>query len=949
MKSYFAVANSQRRNVLWVELVKPFKFKLQTARILKCQNRSNPTSVRRGGLRRASPLNFMTLDSRYDHEKTEPEIYKRWEESGYFNPDNLPPPARKASGPGGQPFTIIMPPPNANGHLHAGHALFVTLEDIMTRYKRMRGYRTLWLPGADHAGFETQVVYEHKLEKEGRSRFQMSHEELYREIMEFTLENKKHMEQELRSLGASCDWSREKFTLDSDIVLKVQKMFAKMHKEGLIYRGNRIVSWCPKHQTSFSDLEIEDVERTDPFYYLKYGPFTIATARPETKFGDKYVVMHPDDKRYAEYKDGLKIELEWINGPITATVVKDTAVDMEFGTGAMTITPWHDAADFDIAERHNLDKEQIIDFQGKLLPIAGEFAGMSIKDARPKIVDRLREKGLLARVDEKYTHTVRVCYKCSTAIEPQIKEQWFVKTKPLAEKAISAIKEGKIKFIPDHYEKICLHWLENIIDWNISRQIAWGIRIPAWFCLKCKAVRIGATVKARWFLVRHGETDWNKYGKAQGQADIPLNETGIAQAKKAAEQLKNKNIDLIISSDLKRAQMTAEIIAQETGAEVIFDKNLRERFYGKAEGLSSEDIRSTFKDFYEYEGKSAGHESYEEIEERIWQTFKNHRKSHEHKNVVIVGHGGSLRMLLKRIRDLGFAEVIIRGTLPNATPIPVDILNPCENCGGDLFEQDPDVFDTWFSSGQWPFLALGYPDSKDFKTFYPTDVMETAGEIIFFWVTRMIMFSLYVTGQVPFQRVYLHGLVMDAKGRKMSKSIGNVINPLEITAKYGTDALRMALVVGNTPGTSLALSEDRVRGYRNFTTKIWNIARFILLNKPTDSAKQKESPLGDDDARAIEECETVKKEVTKYLDSFEFHLAAEKIYHYVWHTLADKVIESAKARLQNGTSEEKLAAYHVLQTIFTDSLKLLHPFMPFITEELYQKFKPGRLLMIERW
>src|SRR3990167_6441983 len=409
----------------------------------------------------------------YNPAQTEDRIYKLWEKSGFFNPDNLP---------GDKPFTIIMPPTNANGSLHAGHALVMTIEDIMIRYKRMRGHKTLWLPGLDHAGIETQAVYEKQLEKEGRSRFDMSREELYSEILNFTLNNSKNIKSQIKSMGASCDWSREKFTLDEDIVNLVYKNFKRLSEDGLLYRGSRIVSWCPKHRTAFSDLEILDEERVDPFYYLKYGPFTIATARPETKFGDKYVVMHPDDKRYEDYKHGQKIELEWINGPITATIIKDEAIDMEFGTGVMTITPWHDTADFEIAERHGLDKEQIIGEDGKLLPIAGEFTGMKIAEARQKIIEKLEGKGLVEKVDTNYKHVVRTCYKCGTVIEPQIKSQWFVRMKPLADKALEKINTGEITYLPEHYKKITIHWLENIIDWNISRQIVWGIPIPAKIC-----------------------------------------------------------------------------------------------------------------------------------------------------------------------------------------------------------------------------------------------------------------------------------------------------------------------------------------------------------------------------------------------------------------------------------------------------------------------------------
>jgi valyl-tRNA synthetase len=673
------------------------------------------------------------IEGQYNAKKVEEKIYKLWEEGGFFDPTGSSSEAlAKEDKRKRKPFCIIMPPTNANGNLHAGHALVMTIEDIMARYKRMKGFKTLWLPGLDHAGFETQVVYEKKLEKEGRSRFQMTKEQLYKEIWDFTQENKKNIKNQVKKMGASCDWSREKFTLDQDIVKIVYETFENLKKDGLVYRGKKLVNWCPKHQTSLSDLETKDEEKTEKFYYLKYGPFTIATSRPETKFGDKYVVMHPDDKRYAEYKDGQKINLEWINGPITATIIKDKAIDMKFGTGAMTITPWHDAIDFDLAERRNLDKEQIIDLQGRLLPIAGEFAGMKILEARPKIIEKLQSKGLVEKIEENYKHVVKTCYKCNGLIEPQIMEQWFLKMKPLAEPAIKAIQAGKIKFIPAHYKKIVLHWLKNIIDWNISRQIVWGIPIP---------------------------------------------------------------------------------------------------------------------------GDKSG-----------------------------------------------------------------------------------DVFDTWFSSGQWPFATLmASQNEKDFKAFYPTDVMETAGEIIFFWVARMIMLGLYKTKKIPFKNVYLHGLVLDAKGQKMSKSKGNVINPLDITDKYGTDALRIGLVMGNTPGTSLALDENKIRGYRNFANKIWNASRFVLLQTGNSKFEIRNSKRKD--------LKNLVKKVTKQMDDFKFYMASEEIYHYFWHTFCDKIIEDAKKDM---TPANKKMLLEILSTC----LKLLHPFMPFITEEIYQQLpiaNKKKCLMIEEW
>lgn len=709
----------------------------------------------------------------YDQSK-ESEIYKLWESSGYFNPDNLK----------GEPFTVIMPPLNANASPHVGHALGMTLEDIMIRYQRMLGKKTLWLPGTDHAGFETQVVFEKKLEKEGRSRFQMTREEFYKEIWGFVQTNKHITEEGIRRLGASADWSRNTFTLDPKIVKIVYETFAQMYEDGLIYRGNRICNWCPKHQTALSDLETKYEEREDTLYYLKYGPFTIATARPETKFGDKFVVMHPADERYAQYKNGQKIDLEWINGPIIATVVKDDSVDMEFGTGVMTITPWHDAADFDIAQRHNLPFEQIIDKTGKLLAIAGEFTGQHIKKARPLIVEKLRTKGLLDenKTNEHYKHNVQVCYKCGTIIEPQVILQWFVAMtkqfngKPsLRDMAVAAITDGSIKIIPANFEKIFMHWMENLRDWPISRQIWWGIPIPVWY----------------------------------------------------------------------------------------------------------------------------------------------------------------------------------RG----------DEIKISERSPGDGWAQDPDTFDTWFSSGQWPYATLMAHGKKDFEAFYPTQVMETGWDILFFWVARMIMFGFYKTGKVPFQTVYLHGLVRDKEKQKMSKSKGNVVDPLGVIDQYGVDALRMALTVGNLPGNDLPLSEDKIRGYRNFANKIWNASRFVLQNSdelkniviPAEAGIQAESSITgspirsgmtEEDQKILEELDALVKNTTKLMDKFDFAHASEDLYHYFWHTFADKIIEESKAKLAD--EKTKVSAQKMLLTVLETNLKLLHPFMPFVTETIWQ-MNHQDLLMIQPW
>ena len=699
----------------------------------------------------------------YNPKETEGRIYKIWEESGYFNPYNLPERHK-------EPFTIIMPPPNANGSLHAGHAVFVTIEDLIIRYKRMRGFRALWVPGADHAGFETQVVYEKKLEKEGRSRFKMDPKELYQEIMDFTQSNKAFMENQLRGLGASCDWSREKFTLDADIIETVYKTFKKLSDDGLLYRGKRIVNWCTKHQTSLSELETTAEEKTDSLYYIKYGPFTVATVRPETIFGDTAIAVNPEDKRYKEFI-GKEVEIDTLLGKIKLPVIADEYVDKEFGTGVVKITPAHDPNDFAIGLKYNLPAVEVIDKYGKLNEKTGKYAGLKVDEARKLIIEDLEKAGLLVKIDENYKHSVKSCYKCAKTIEPKIMDQWFVKTAPLAEKAMEAVSSGKIRFVTEKFEKIFFHWMKNIQDWNISRQIVWGIPIPAKICKKC------------------GE---------------------------------------------------------------------------------------------------------------------------------------------------GFVDL-------------EDEMKKCPKCGGEVYD-DPDTFDTWFSSGQWPFAVLGYPDSNDYKIYYPTDVMETGSDILFFWVARMIMLGIYVTGEVPFKTVYLHGLVRDVNRQKMSKSKGNVISPIEMSDKYGTDALRMALIVGNTPGSDMALSEDKIKGYKHFANKIWNASRFVLENTK-DFDFEKKPEILEEDKIILNELAGETKAITDDIENYRFYLAAEKLYHYFWHNFADIIIEKSKACLASPKKGERESAQWTLFEILSTLIKTLHPFMPFITEEIWSILptKDKNLLMVGNW
>ena len=700
------------------------------------------------------------MDKAYNPAATERAIYKMWEAGGYFSPKKDP---KKEF------FTVLLPPPNANADLHLGHAMYV-VEDIMIRYHRMKGDPTLWLPGADHAGFETQYVYEKQLAKEGKSRFDFDRETLYQNIWDFVHENRGAMENQLRRLGFSLDWSRNIFTLDPNIVSTVYQTFKRLYDDGFVYRGVRLVNYCTKCGTGFSDLEVKYVERADPLYYMKYGPFTIATARPETKFRDTTLAVNPKDKRYKK-EIGKTFEIMGLLGPITMTIIPDPEVDPTFGTGIMKVTPAHDPHDFELGQKHNLPVTPIIDFRGRMdfswflnrkganpkyLARAQKYHEQKVAAARAMMVEDLKDDGLLLKTDEKYTHRIGTCYKCGTVIEPLPMEQWFVKVRPIADSAIKAITSKKITFVPKRFEKTAIDWLTNFHDWNISRQIVWGIRIPAWKCNDCET----------WTVTE-----------------------GVPPAK-------------------------------------------------------------------------------------------------------------------------------------------------CSTCGGSKLTQDPDVFDTWFSSGQWPFATLKASQAGDFENYYPTSVMETGYDILPWWVCRMMMLGLYATDDVPFCTVYLHGLVRDAKGQKMSKSKGNVMNPLKLVDQYGADALRMALVFGTAAGNDQALSEDKIRGMRNFANKLWNAARFIMMLE--SEAK------GSNDNEFEKGIKHVTKKATVYMETYRFNAVAELLYEHFWHEFCDISIEDAKTG--------KLSKEALLNGLLT-YLKLLHPFMPFITEELWGKLpkKTGAPLIVSPW
>ncbi|MCL5095622.1 MAG: valine--tRNA ligase [Patescibacteria group bacterium] len=668
------------------------------------------------------------MDKTYNHQGVEERIYSLWEQGGYFTPKI----DQKK-----KPFSIIMPPPNANGPLHVGHAMFVTIQDILVRFHRMLGEPTLWLPGADHAGILTQVVFERELKKQGKTRYDLGREEFYKQCYEFSQKNKVYMYSQLKRLGASCDWTREKFTLDPQIEKIVLETFKKLNQDGLIYQGERIINWCPRCATALSDLEVEYEEQLGRLYFISYGSLVIATTRPETMLADVAVAVNPKDKRY-QHLIGKEALLPLLDKKLP--ILADDSVDPQFGTGALKITPGHDLLDWEIGQRHRLPAPVVIDDKGKMINVPRRFLGLPVEEAREKVVGELDHLRVLVRA-EPYKHSVAVCERCRTTIEPIISLQWFIKTKTLAQPAIKAVKSGEIKIVPKSFEKTYFQWMENIKDWCISRQIWWGYKIPL------------------------------------------------------------------------------------SGSE--------------------------------------------------------------------------------------------------------------------------DTLDTWFSSGQWPFATLMANSKEDFDYFYPTTMMETGYDILFFWVARMIMLGLYRTNKVPFQTVYLHGLVRDASGQKMSKNKGNVLDPLVVSDKYGADAVRFALIWGTAAGHDLNLGEEKIRGMRNFSNKLWNIGRFLKLfteGKKIPTFKPKMEGLKDEDKKILKDLEELIKKVTENLEKFQMALAAQALYEFLWHRLADQYLESSKKRTNNGD----FIALSVLEHAYLTSLQLLHPFMPFITEEIWQKFQK-KPLIIEPW
>ncbi|MGQ9682283.1 MAG: valine--tRNA ligase [Anaerolineae bacterium] len=709
----------------------------------------------------------------YDPKTVERTLYDWWEAQGYFRPRMVE---------GRAPFVISMPPPNVTGALHLGHALTASIEDLMIRYHRMLGDPTLWVPGSDHAGIATQNVVERQLAKEGTSRQELGREAFVERVWQWKQQYGSIISRQHRRLGVSCDWERERFTLDEGLSRAVREAFGRLYNKGLIYRGTYLVNWCPRCTTAISDLEVIHKEEVTKLWHIRYplegepgGYITVATTRPETMLGDTAVAVNPEDERY-RHLIGRTLLLPILNRPIP--VIVDDAVDPRFGTGAVKVTPAHDPVDYEMGKRHNLPAINVMTDAGEMNENAGPFAGQPQAEARRNVVAELERLGLLDRIED-HRHAVGHCQRCDTIAEPRISTQWFVRIKPLAEPALAAVREGRIRIVPERFAKVYANWMENIRDWCISRQLWWGHRIPVWYCEGC-------------------------------------------------------------------------------GAEIV------------------------------------------------------------------------------------------------ATADPA----VCTECGGHVLFQDPDVLDTWFSSGLWPFSTLGWPeDTADLRTFYPTTVMETGYDILPFWVARMIMLGLELTGQVPFRTVYLHGLVRDEYGQKMSKSRGNQVDPLDLMDEYGTDALRFSLVTGSTPGNDMRLSLTRLEANRNFANKIWNAARFVISNLGEErGAQEAEAPETLADRWIQSRIERLTAEVTRLLDEFQFGEAGRQIYEFLWGEYADWYIEICKTRLYGDDPAAAATARRVLVSVLERALRLLHPFMPFVTETVWQNLKQawgaqawGEALIIAPW
>ena len=900
------------------------------------------------------------LPKAYEPQKYEDKIYKTWEESGFFNPDNLDLPADAPT------YSIVMPPPNRTGTLHMGHAAMLAIEDILIRFNRMRGKRALWVPGTDHAAIATQTKVEKILREEGTDRHQLGREKFLKRVVDFAQDSHDTIIEQIKKMGSSCDWSREAYTLDDIRSKAVRSVFKMMYDDGLIYRGKRIVNWCPRCSSTLSDDEVEYKPSKTKLYWIKYGPFILATTRPETKLGDTAVAVYPGDERYKDMV-GKKYKIPGVLGEFEIVVVADRAVDPNFGSGAIKVTPAHDFADFDIAQRNNVGMRQIINEEGRMMENCGKYAGMTTKEAREVIVKDMEAMGLIDHIDEDYEHNMAVCYRCGTQIEPIPSLQWFIDVnkkinkhnKSIKELSLDAVKTGvfdrtKIKIIPERFEKNYYNWMENLRDWCISRQIWFGHQIPVWYKKAKQPIDITYFV--------HGTTVDNENHKASGHADAELSEAGIEQSKKLAELTKDQKFDVIFCSDLKRAVDSAKISFGDRKVKVIKDKRLRECDYGVMTQGKSEEVEKIEKDVI-YKPFANG-ESYQDVENRIKDFLNDLIENYQGKKVAIVAHKGPQLALDVLINGKTWEQAFdedwrkVKAWQPGWNYELKEINYVSVNAPEDKgWEQDPDTLDTWFSSGLWTFSTLAKSpneiriendklviDNEDFKRFHPTQVLETGYDIIFFWVARMIIMTTYAIGDIPFEDVYLHGLVLDEKGKKMSKSKGNAIDPLVMCDKYGTDAARLSLVMGATPGNDTRLSEEKIAGFRNFVNKLWNVSRYVLstFNFQLSTFNFDDKDLTEADRWILKKIDDLIIEITKNIEEYNFSQAGERLRDFTWNNLADWYLEVSKFE----KNESKSA---VISYVLVSLLKLWHPFIPFVTEAIWQEMGNKDLLMIAKW
>lgn len=895
------------------------------------------------------------LPKAYEPQKYEDNIYKRWEESGFFNPDNCKKSGLTDESKGS--FSMVLPPPNVTGTLHIGHASMLAIEDLVTRYKRMNGFETLWLPGTDHASIATQAKVEKLLIEKGIKdpKNELGRDKFLAEIEKFAQESRDTIVNQCKKMGSSMDWSREAYTLDEARNLAVRHVFKKMYDDSLIYRGYRLVNWCPRCKSTLADDEVEHKEQIAKLYTFKYSkdfPIAIATTRPETKLGDTALAVNPADERYAKYI-GQEFSVPNFGGgaDLKIKIVGEESIDMNFGTGALGVTPAHSATDYEMAQRNNLPVIKIINEDGLMTKEAGEkYVGIAVKAARAQVVEWLKENNLLEK-EEEIPNNLSICYRCGYAIEPLPSRQWFVdvnKEFVLPNSSIEGIKSGdkvtlkklmqqvvsnkQVEIIPDRFEKVYFHWINNLRDWCISRQIWYGHRIPVWYKKASKGVEI--------VLIRHGESQSNVDKIGAGHMDSPLTEKGREAAAIIGGGLKTDDVDFVFSSDLSRATETAKIIFGKTNIKIKEDKRLREIDFGDFTGKAGEEI-----DKHRVAGFANG-ENYSQVRDRMINFLSDLIDNYDGKKVAIVAHSGTWKVMENIVNKVNFD---LEHLTKHATREPLNykitelIYSGINQPVGNDWEQDADTLDTWFSSGLWTFSTLGWPNNTaDLKTFHPTSLLETGYDILFFWVARMILMTTYTLGQIPFEKVYLHGLVRDEKGRKMSKSLGNVINPLDTISEFGADATRLSLLLGNTPGNDLKLSQEKVEGFRNFTNKLWNISRFTLLNIPEpkkDISLPETKTLADQ--WILSQLQAVTQDASGMIENYQFSAAGERLREFTWTDLADWYLEIAKVE---GGKEE------ILNYILNTVLKLWHPFMPFVTEQIWSEiYGEDQILMVEKW